>query len=253
MSARNGRMPVIALGPRWRRIGRGGLVILAVALAAGCAWPGRAPVTPVSAPPEEPAPRIEVREFILGPRDEIEVFVWQHPDLTRTVVVDPSGHIGFPLVGKLKASGVGGEELATRIRDGLSRYVIDPKVTVTVKTARSEKILVLGEVNKAGVFPLEGPTRAIEAIALAGGFNVDAEPASVLLIRGNLENPELRTITLDRALRQGTGADNVLLQPGDVVYVPATRIANAERFMKRISNILIPFVAALQGVIFLPR
>lgn len=241
------------MGDRLMRAARWvwGLLAILVSLSAGCAQ--SIPTARALPPGEEPPPRIEIQEFILGPRDEVEVFVWQHPDLTRTVVVNPAGFISYPLVGTLRASGVSGEELATQIRERLAKYLRDPQVTVTVKSARSQKVFVLGEVNKAGVFPVEGPLRAVEAIALAGGFNLDAEPGSVLLIRGDLRQPELHTLPLHRTLFQGAVAENILLQPGDIIYVPATRVANVERFFRRISNILIPFVATLQGIVFFPR
>lgn len=228
-----------------------GIFAALVSLGTGCAQSG--PSVGALPPMEEPLPQIKLQEFVLGPRDEIEVFVWHHPDLSRTVVVDPTGSFSYPLVGTLRAGGLTGEGLATQIREGLAKYLVDPQVTVTVKSTRSQKVFVLGEVNKAGVFPLEGPTRAVEAIALAGGFTLDAEPKSVLLIRGDLRQPELRTLPLDRTLFQGAAAENVVVQPGDIIYVPASRIASVERFFRRIVTILIPFVAALQGIVFIPR
>lgn len=233
---------------------RGSLCVafgILISLGAACAKPA----TSVRAlpPVEEALPRIEVQEFVLGPRDEVEVFVWQHADLSRTTVVNPAGFVSYPLVGTLKASGLTGEEVATRIREGLARYLVDPQVSVTVKSVRSQKVFVLGEVNRPGVFPLEGPMRAVEAIALAGGFNLDAETQSVLLIRGDLRQPELHTLPLDRTLFQGAVAENVQVQPGDIIYVPAMRIADTERFFRRISNIILPVVALLQGILFFPR
>jgi polysaccharide export outer membrane protein len=232
---------------RWLR----GIFVTLVSLSAGCAQPTLPARTPP--PAEEPPPRIEVQEFVLGPRDEVEVFVWQHADLSRTAVVSPGGLLSYPLVGTIKASGLSGEALATQIHESLARYIVDPQVTVTVKSVRSQKVFVLGEVNRPGVFPLDGPVRAVEAIALAGGFTQDAETKSVLLIRGNLSQPELYTLALDRTLFQGAPGENVRLQPGDVVYVPAMPIADVERFFKRITNILIPIIAPVQTFIFLGR
>jgi polysaccharide export outer membrane protein len=232
---------------RWLR----GIFVALVSLSVGCAPPTLPARTPP--PAEEPPPRIEVQEFVLGPRDEVEVFVWQHADLSRTTVVSPAGLLSYPLVGTIKASGLSGDALATQIHESLARYIVDPQVTVTVKSVRSQKVFVLGEVNRPGVFPLDGPVRAVEAIALAGGFTQDAETKSVLLIRGNLSQPELYTLALDRTLFQGAPGENVRLQPGDVVYVPAMPIADVERFFKRITNILIPLIAPVQTFIFLRR
>lgn len=232
-------------GCRW------GLLVALGILSVGCTQPP----LPARIPPpaDETPPRIEVQEFVLGPRDEVEVFVWQHADLSRTAVVNPAGYLSYPLVGTIKASGLNGETLASRIQEGLAKYIVDPQVTVTVKTVRSQKVFVLGEVNRPGVFPLDGPVRAVEAIALAGGFTQDAEPRSVLLIRGDLQQPELYTLALDRTLFQAVTSENVRIQPGDILYVPTLPIADAERFFRRITNILIPFIAPVQTFIFLGR
>jgi len=228
----------------------GGLTIL-ISLGVGCAQPALPARTPP--PAEEPLPRIEVQEFMLGPRDEVEVFVWQHADLSRTAVVSPAGLLSYPLVGTIKASGLTGDAVAAKIHEGLAKYIVDPQVTVTVKSVRSQKVFVLGEVSRPGVFPIESPMRAIEAIALAGGFTQDAETKSVLLIRGDLSQPELYTLALDRMLFRGAPGENVRLQPGDIIYVPAMPIADVERFFKRITNILIPIVAPIQTAIFTVR
>lgn len=239
--------------PKLRR-GRGwllgGLTIL-ISLGVGCAQPTLPARTPP--PAEEPPPRIEVQEFVLGPRDEVEVFVWQHADLSRTAVVSPAGLLSYPLVGTIKVSGLSGDAVAAKIHEGLAKYIVDPQVTVTVKSVRSQKIFVLGEVSRPGVFPLDGPVRAVEAIALAGGFTQDATTKSVLLIRGDLGQPELYTLALDRTLFRGAPGENVRLQPGDILYVPAMPIADAERFFKRLTSILVPIVAPIQSVIFTVR
>ena len=228
----------------------GGLTIL-ISLGVGCAQPALPARTPP--PAEEPLPRIEVQEFMLGPRDEVEVFVWQHADLSRTAVVSPAGLLSYPLVGTIKASGLTGDAVAAKIHEGLAKYIVDPQVTVTVKSVRSQKVFVLGEVSRPGVFPIESPMRAIEAIALAGGFTQDAETRKVLLIRGDLKQPELYTLPLDRTLSQGAIAENVRVAPGDILYVPTTGIADFERLARRITTILVPIVAPLQTFIFLTK
>lgn len=228
-----------------------GELALLLTLSVGCTqWIFSTRTSPLI---EEPPPRIELQEFVLGPRDEVEVFVWHHTDLSRTVMVNPAGFLSYPLVGTIKVSGLTGDAVATEIQESLAKYIVDPQVTVTVKSVRSQKIFVLGEVNRPGVFPLDGPVRAVEAVALSGGFNQDAATKSVLLIRGDLNRPELHTLALDRTLFQGAPGENVRLQPGDIIYVPATAVANVERFAKRITNILIPLIAPIQTAIFSTR
>jgi polysaccharide export outer membrane protein len=228
------------------------ILVLAMTLMVACAGRPLPPPRPVAAP-DEPMPRIEIQDFVLGPRDEVELFVWQHTDLSRTAVVNPAGYVSFPLVGSLKATGLTVDELAKGVRERLTTYLLKPEVTVTVKSARSQKVFVLGEVNKPGVFPIEGQMRAAEAVALAGGFNQDAEAETVMLIRGDLQKPELYTIAMARTLYEGRRGENVVLQPGDILYVPAQRIAESERFFKRLYNIILPIVSPAWGLIYLSR
>lgn len=222
-----------------------------VALLLGGLGCGRTRPMTAGPPPEADLPaKLEIREFVLGPRDEVEVFVWQHPDLSRTAMVSPSGELAYPLVGSLKVAGLNGQEVAAELKSRLARYLIEPQVSVTVKSVRSQKVLVLGEVNKPGVFPIEGPLTVAEAIGLAAGFNNDAETESILLIRGDPRQPELRMVALDRTLLQGAGAAHAAVLPGDILYVPPMRIAEVERFFRRITTIMVPFLAPIQAAIF---
>lgn len=229
-----------------------GRLTILIGLSVSCT---QQPWLPARTPPplEEQPARIELQEFVLGPQDEVEVFVWHHADLSRTAVVSPAGFLSYPLVGTIKVTGLTGDAVAAQIHEGLVKYIVDPQVTVTVKSVRSQKIFVLGEVNRPGVFPLDGPVRAVEAIARSGGFNQDAQTKSVLLIRGDLSRPELYTLALDRTLFRGAPGENVRLQPGDIIYVPATTVADMERFAKRITAILIPLIAPIQTAIFTVR
>jgi len=103
---------------------RGVLAVL-LSLGVGCSQP---PLPARTLPrAEEAPPRIEVQEFVLGPRDEAEVFVWQHADLSRTTVVSPAGFLSYPLMGSIKARGLTGDALASQIHEGLAKYIVDPR------------------------------------------------------------------------------------------------------------------------------
>jgi polysaccharide export outer membrane protein len=196
---------------------------------------------------DEPLKEVSIMEFILGPGDEIEITVYRQDDLKRTIRIDPSGMITYPLVGDIKAAGLSIFELRDKIRDGLSRYIINPQVSIAVTAVQSQKVIVLGEVNNPGLFSLEGPMTALEAMSRAGGFTVDAKQKSVLLIRGGLEKPQLVKLNLEDALNKGDLTQNVYLQNGDIVYVPATFIANVSRFFDHLSKIISPIVSMESG------
>lgn len=116
------------------------------------------------------APAPVSSEYRIGPDDQLDILVFDVPDLTRTVQVDTSGSFALPLIGRVDASGHTAAELATVITARLAtKYVKDPQVTVTVKQAVSQRVTVDGAVTKPGIYVLTGPTTLLQAVDLANG------------------------------------------------------------------------------------
>ncbi|MBN2373251.1 polysaccharide export protein [bacterium] len=159
-------------------------------------------------------------EYILGPGDTIEITVYRHDELTKTILIGPSGKIIYPLLGEVTAAGLSISALTEKIKEGLSRYIIDPKAGVNVISVQSQTVTVLGEVNKPGFYPLDRPLTILDAISMAGGFTVKANQNNILLIRKGLEKPDLKTLNLKKAIKQGDITSNVALQNGDIICVP---------------------------------
>ena len=190
-------------------------------------------------------PRIS--QFILGTGDELEITVFRKDDLNQTVRIGPSGKIMYPLIGDIHAEGVSVFQLRDIIRHGLSKYTINPQVSVRIVSVRSKKVIVLGEVNRPGFLQPEAAVTLLEAISQAGGFTRDSEQKSILLIRGGMETPELRKLDLTKIFKEGDLSDNVLLQSGDIVYVPNTFISDVSRFFAHLSLIISPIVEMQRG------
>ncbi len=197
-------------------------------------------------PPDDSVPiRTDVKDFILGPGDEIDVMVWRFPDLTRTTRVSTSGEIQMPLAGDVKVAGLSAFELRDAIAERLSGYITDPQVTVSVRSLRSQKVFILGEVHRPGVFPMEPDLTALDAIGKAGDFNLDAKQTEVLLIRrGEGSKNIIYPLNLEKALNEGDLRQNPRLAAGDVVYVPPTSMVEMSRFALRLTAILSPLIAA---------
>lgn len=204
--------------------------------------------------PEETVPEttITVSEFTLGPGDILDISVWGIADLNKKILVGPTGYISFPFVGDIKAQGKSIFQLRDEIIAGLSESFVDPQVSVNITSNKSQKVFVLGEVNRPGIFQLPGPISVIEAISMANGFTRDAKERTVLLIRGDIENPELKTLDLYATLKKGDIAHNVNIRPGDIIYVPTTIIASAGRYFQHIYNIIRPIVTLEYGVALYP-
>jgi polysaccharide export outer membrane protein len=185
-------------------------------------------------------PPIEISEYILGFGDEFEISIFRHDDMTKKVRILPDGKIHYPLVGEIKAEGLSANQLRDKLREGLLKYYVDPQVSVIVTSIGSQKIFVLGEVNKPGIFQLDRPKTVIEAISEAEDFTHDAKVRNVLLIRGGPSNPNPSYIVLDmeKTLKERDMTQNVSLRQGDIIYVPATEIADVARFFDRIWTII---------------
>lgn len=226
------------------------LVFIIIVLLNGCSIIGTSSKNtkePVSLASDEVPKEVKVNEFILGAGDKVEIIVYRHDDLKRTIQIDTSGKITYPLVGDVQAGGISIFQLRDKIQDGLSKYIINPEVTVGVTTVQSQKVTVLGEVKSPGLFNLDVPLTSLQVIALAGGFTVSAKPETVLLIRGGLKKPELITLDFKRVLNEQDMTQNVYLQNWDIVYVPATKIENVARFFDHLQRILAPFAQVISG------
>lgn len=180
--------------------------------------------TPGPPPPrgEDEGPRttvdapVDPARFAIGPEDILSVRVWREPELSGTIVVRPDGRISLPLMGDLEAGGLTPDKLRGRITEGLSKYISNPNVAVSVLTVNSKTYFVSGEVTRSGSYPLVVPTTIMEAIAIAGGFREYADKKSVLIQRG----PKRLKFNYKDYIRGKNPSDNILLEPRDHIIVP---------------------------------
>ena len=109
-------------------------------------------------------------DYLLGPEDVIEITVWGNEDLKRVVPVSLEGTITFPMIGEVRAAGKSTQqlekELARRLGDG---YIKNPQITVTVKEYKSQKVYVMGQVEKPGTYPVTKDNNLLFVLSQAGG------------------------------------------------------------------------------------
>ena len=147
---------------------------LILALAMLAAWPAGAradqKLERSLPPPDQNGMAMSQQAYRIGPLDKLDISVFQVPELTGSVEVDAAGLISLPLIGQVTAGGRTTNELQQLIAQKLSaKYLQDPQVTVVVKEALSQKITVEGAVQQPGVYPIEGRTTLMQAIAMARG------------------------------------------------------------------------------------
>lgn len=182
--------------------------------------------------PEQKETRDQL-EYVIGEEDILFVAVWQNPDLTQDAIVRPDGQISFPLIGDIQASGRTVSQLDHEVTYRLKEFIRQPEVSISIKKLGGNKVMVLGEVSKPGVYAVTGSKTILEAISLAGGFTKNSVASSVILIRGGFENPQAQRLDLSKALA-GRPRLNVALLREDIVFVPKKFIANVNYFLEQL-------------------
>ena len=209
----------------------------------GCASTG---ATVADTPAENPP---KVSEYILGIGDSLDVSIYRNEDLKTSTKISPSGTIMFPLIGEVPAAGKSISALRDELKERFSQYLVDPQITISLTTALSSKVVVLGEVRTPGVYTLDTELTIIDAVAKAGGWTADAKMSNVILLRNVSGKVETRSLDMESALAEGSLSQNNPLQRNDIVYVPTKKIANMARFMTYIANILSPIVLTEAGIV----
>jgi polysaccharide biosynthesis/export protein len=173
---------------------------------------------------DEGAPKITPAttdpDYIIGPEDVIDINVWKEPDMTRIVPVRPDGKISLPLINDVQAAGSTPQQLATTVTDKLRKFLTEPQVTVIVTQINSQRVFVVGEVIRAGAFPLIPGMTVLQALASAGGFTTFADMKKIHVMR--LVNGKHVEMPFNyREVLKGDNPDqNIKLEPGDTVVVP---------------------------------
>ena len=160
-------------------------------------------------------------EYVIGADDVLSIVVWKEPDFTRTVPVRPDGMISIPLAGDIKAAGLTVSELQESLKKQLTAFVANPEVTVSVQEFRSKKINILGQVTKAGAYPLTGRMTILDAIALAGGFRDFAKSKKIYVLRTSADGKQIKLpFNYNEVIKGNQMNTNVELESGDTIVVP---------------------------------
>jgi len=174
---------------------------------------GNGSTEPDSANPIDP-------NYVIGPQDTLDISVWKEPDLTRTVPVRPDGKISLPLLDDVQAGGLTPAQLKAEITQRLKKYFTDPRVTVTVTTIASQRIYVLGEVTRAGAYPLLPEMTLLQALSSAGGFTQFANTKNIYLLRVENGKQVKHPFNYKDVVNGKNTAQNTVLKAGDTIVVP---------------------------------
>lgn len=157
-------------------------------------------------------------DYIIGPQDVLRIDVWKEPEISRSIPVRPDGKISLPLLDDVQAAGLTAMKLAGNIRDGLTKFITNPQVTVTVSDINSRRIFITGEVVRQGTLPLIPNMTALQALSSAGGVSQFAKPTKIYILR-NQSGQQIKVPFNYKEVLKGKMPDVALL-PGDVIVVP---------------------------------
>lgn len=194
-------------------------ILLTLALAGASAAFAAEPTEPNLPPPRT--------DYVIGPGDALQIFVWRNPELSTTVPVRPDGKISTPLVEDMIAAGKTPAQLARDVETVLAEYVRSPTVNVIVITAAStmSKVQVFGQVKVPQSIPYRDGLRVLDVVLLTGGLTDFAAPNRAKIVRAapNGQKGKEQRVRLGDLLEKGDMKQNFLLMPGDVLVVPQTR------------------------------
>jgi len=179
-----------------------------------------------------PAPLRAQGDYLIGKEDILEIIVWGHEDLRRIMPVSLEGMISFPLVGDIQVAGISAGALEKVIAGKLGEgFIIDPQVSVTVKEYKSQRVFLMGEVNKPGTYAVTRENSILYVLSQAGGPTKEAGEEVVIIRPGK---PVDRALTIEEAERRreqivqvnlkdvlaGDKNSNITIRDGDSVIVP---------------------------------
>jgi polysaccharide export outer membrane protein len=175
---------------------------------------------PPSGAPIDAGLRDLTRDYQIGPEDVLEISVWKEEGLKKEVLVRPDGGISFPLAGDMQAAGKSARQLQQEITQRLEKFMSDPVVSVAVLKIVSNKIYVIGRVNKPGEFAAGRYVDVLQALSMAGGLTPFAAENGIKVLRK--ENGKDLVLRFRYSeVKAGENLDqNITLKGGDVVVVP---------------------------------
>jgi polysaccharide export outer membrane protein len=205
-----------AMGRAVRRLGIIGLGLAAATILASCSSTN-------GAPPTSTTSQADQAEYLIGPGDTLQIFVWRNPDLSTTVPVRPDGRISIPLVEDIESAGKTPSQLARDIEVKLKKFVTDPVVTVIVSNfvgPYSQQVRVVGEATQPKALPYRLNMSALDAMIATGGLTPYAAGNRATLVRTVHGHQQSYNLKLGDLLKDGDMSANVKLQPGDVIIIP---------------------------------
>jgi polysaccharide export outer membrane protein len=173
---------------------------------------------PVGGPADAVA--VDPGSYRVGPEDVLDISVWREDGLKKEVLVRPDGGMSYPLIGEVQAAGKTVLEIRDEIAKRLERFIPEPAVSVSVVKIGSQRVYVIGKVNKPGEYPVGRYIDVLQALSMAGGLTPFADANDIRVMRRDGDRQVVLPFEYSRVVRGQKLEQNVQLHAGDVVVVP---------------------------------
>jgi len=190
----------------------------------GCASGSRPELPPAAFVTQREGPG---EQYVIGPLDQLQIFVWRNPELSAKVQVRPDGRITTPLISDMPAVGKTPAMLADDLKLSLGEYIKDPIVSVIVENfsgTYSQQVRVVGATEKPASIPYRANMTLLDAMISVGGLSQFAAGNKARLVRFDRSTGKQREygVKINSLLKNGDSTANVRLEPGDVIIIPTS-------------------------------
>jgi len=162
-------------------------------------------------------------QYLIGPGDSVQIFVWRNPEVSGTFLVRPDGKITTSLVEDIPVSGKTPTMLAREIERTLSKFIRDPIVSVTVSNfvgPFSEQIRIVGEASNPRAISYRQHMTLLDVMVVVGGLTEFADGNNAQLIRVVNGKKVTYRVALDDLIKNGDIEANADVLPGDIIIIP---------------------------------
>lgn len=166
---------------------------------------------------------VKAQAYLIGPGDQLRVFVWGNTDLSTEVLVRPDGRISTPLVEDVLASGKTPAQLAREMESQLVRYIKSPVVTVMVQQFSGtfgQQIRIVGEAAQPSSIPYRENITLLDVMITVGGLTEFASGNNASIVRSSDGKQVQFRVRLDDLVKLGDISANIPMQPGDILIIP---------------------------------
>jgi len=169
---------------------------------------------------------------------------------SKIAPIAPDGRISFPIIGGMQVQGFTVAQVEKRINESYAKQVRNLNITLIMLEIHHPKLYVLGEVERPGAYDIASVPNVLNALTLAGGFRKSGELEEIAVFRNEgLERPISFRVDIKKALKAGVSLTNIKLKPGDIIYVPKTRLDERNDTIERIFTkgiwAVVPFSTSL--------